>query len=103
MIQCTSTFIKIGKDKRSELSALLVSLLFSLVFLGAFALFYEIEPEEEIACPATSIPVARDQVPSAKKPQDPNDKFRIVPEKFMEVDFKTGSTDRTNLEEGTWM
>ena len=88
MIQCISTFTKIGKDKRSELIALLVSLLFSFVFLGAFALFYEAEPEEQIRCTSTLIPPARDEVPQAKKVQDPNDKFRIVPEAFADVDFR---------------
>lgn len=89
MIQFTSTFTKTGKDKRSELIALLVSLLFSLVFLGAFALFYEAEPEEEIRRTSTSIQLlAPDEVPPAERPQDPNDKFRIVPEHFADVDFE---------------
>jgi hypothetical protein len=85
MILFTTTFTKTGKDE--ELIALLISILFSIGFLAAFALWYEPEPEEEFRCTAISIPSAYDEVPEIQKPPDPNDRFRIRPEDFADVDF----------------
>lgn len=87
MILFTSTFTKTGKDERSELIALLVAILFSLGFLGAFALWYEPEVEEEVWCTAIPVPPARAEVPKLQEPPDPNGKFRLAPETFADVDF----------------
>lgn len=51
MTLCTNTFTKLGRDKRSELMALLVSILFSLIFLASFALLCEPEPVHVVASP----------------------------------------------------
>ena len=87
MILFTSTSTKTRSDE--ELIALLISILFSLGFLGAFALWYEPEPEEEIQCTAVSIPPAYDELPEIQKPPDPNDRYRIRPKDFADVDFAT--------------
>ena len=99
MILFTSTFTTTGKDKRSELIALLVSILFSLGFLGAFALWYEPDPEEEITCTAISIPPVRAKVPKLQEPPDPNGRFRLVPENFAKVDFANWKYGPYGLEE----
>lgn len=90
MNRCTDILAKFVKDRRSELTALLVSLLFSSVFLMSFALGYEpVSPKAEIVIwygpsPATAVHVDATQA----VPEDPNEKFRVVPENFAHVDFK---------------
>ena len=77
----------IGNEKQAELIGLGISLLFSLVFLALFALFYEHEPVNVIACGPTPIPIPQAEVVPVQKPPDPNDKFRVIPENFADVDF----------------
>ena len=88
MILYTSTFTKIGSVKRSELIALLVSLLVSLFFLASFASLYEHDPMEDITCTATLTPPVVVELQQPPEWPDPNDKFRVVPENFAHVDFK---------------
>lgn len=80
-------FARIGNDKRTELRGLLVSLLFSLFFLTWFALLYEPEPVHVIPSGPTPAPTPLPEIAQAELP-DPNDKFRVVPENFAEVDFE---------------
>lgn len=78
---------RIGNDKLAELTALLVSLLFSLVFLASFALLYEPEPVHVVTSGPTFSPTLPAEVAQVEKPPDSNDKFRIVPDNFAGVDF----------------
>lgn len=88
MIPFTNTFTRISKDKRSELIALSVSILFSLMFLCSFALFYKPAPVNVIACPPTPTRTpARAEVVQAEEPKDPNERFRVVPQNFAHVNF----------------
>ncbi|HJU91891.1 MAG TPA: hypothetical protein VJ656_03060 [Pyrinomonadaceae bacterium] len=52
-----------------------------------FASLFEHEPLEDIACTANPTPPVHAEVTQATEPEDPNDKFRIIPEEFAQVDF----------------
>lgn len=83
------------KDGRSDLIALLVSVLFSLVFLTSFALSYQPskpQPHVLLASGPPPKPVEVLQPPPAR--QDPNEKFRVVPENFADADFRNWSYGR---------
>ena len=67
--------------------ALLVSLLFSLIFLASFALLYEPEPVHVLASGPTPPPIPHTEVAQVEKPPDSNDKFRVSPGNFAGVDF----------------
>ena len=79
---------RIGRDKRAELIALLVSLLSSLFVVTLFALLYEPPTVPVIARGPMPVLTAHAEVAQAEKPLDPNDRFRVVPENFAEVDFE---------------
>lgn len=99
MVLFTSTFTKTGYDERSEIIALLVSILFSLGFVVAFALWYEPEPEEEFSCTAISIPPAYDERPAIQKRRILTMGFVSARKTLLTLTSQTGSKDCINLEQ----
>lgn len=94
MIRFTSSFIRNVKDRRSELIALLSSVLLSSFFLVSFALcFQPVIVQWQVSVPprATPRPIEGAQV---AQPTDPNEEFRAVPENFAHIDFNNWSYGR---------
>lgn len=80
-------------DKRSEVTALLVSLLSSAIFLMWFASRFEPEQPEPrviISC-APSPTTALSEVKQPEAPNDPNERFRLMPGNFVSADFANWS------------
>lgn len=88
----TRSFINKGKTKRSEVTALLVSLLSSVVFLTWFVSWFEpARPEVRVVISSGVAPARLAEVKQPQEPKDPNERFRAVPLDFTWIDFANWS------------
>lgn len=83
-----------GTDKRSELKAVVISALTSSLFLFTFVLLFKPVPpkaQQVVTSDPSPTPVASMQLEQTEEQEDPNEKYRIVPESFSNVDFENWS------------
>ena len=78
------------RGKISGMKAQVFGVLASIVFLFSFAFIFRSEPPARRAPTIKYIPVPVDECPKTEQPKSPpdtNEKFRLVPANFMNVDF----------------
>ena len=96
MTRYTGIFID-KRDRNSTLKALGISVLASLGFLFVFLCFYKPVTTEQQPVKTggpTSKPTSSPQPRPAPAPDDPNERYRIVPENFKSIDFNNWTYGR---------